>query len=902
MPASEESVREEFVKQVEAKGCFVFDEHFAEVLKNFKKDKKRFADLYAYAKLFCFGSVKSNAAAKAPVVLSDDALAKLRELSLISLARNPLAKEMTIDALGEELGVDAAAAAALVEGLNASGAVTATVSDGSVAFDASNWCKADLRSFKDLMVNVLHFPEAKSVETAISKAKDDIFAVVCEAKEVGIDLTDPSVSDTTRNLMYEVGTTFPKEAELHRPFFLKYVKDEKVVVSRKTFYQAYFKRHFRDEAIDAKDFEKECGIGVELSSDTIKSTINAVIDELTAADPELGWSDKGKVIKESKGRLLFADPKEINSVLQAVCTERWGDVKNAKKKTKAKKPRPAKASSSDGKTKEEESTLPDSVKLPDPSENILLNSPELLAAHLKRTGGGVRTRFPPEPNGYLHIGHAKSMNLNFGYAKKTGGICFMRFDDTNPAAEKQEFVDSILRSVEWLGHKPCAVTYSSDHFQELYDFAVALIKKDKAFVCHQNAEDMRRDRKAGVDSPWRNRPIEESLKLFEDMRMGKFAEGEAMLRMKGDMKDPNPNMRDMVAYRIIYKPHPHAGDKWCIYPTYDYTHCICDSLEDITHSLCTLEFAIRRKSYQWLLHELGIYCPPQLEFSRLNITNFTMSKRKLTKLVSAGIVDGWDDPRLPTLEGLRRKGYTADAINAFCEKVGITRAENLISIGLLEECVRNDLEDKVVRVMAVVEPLRVRVTNMGATETREFTIPFHPSDESKGTHVTSMCSVLYIDRDDFREEDDKNFFRLTPGQAVGLKYSDDSALKCTKVKKNAAGEVVEVEAEIVSKKTVKVKSHIHWVSSASPDVKPAEVEVRWYDHLFLKEDMAEVKNYLEEVNPNSLTIYKAFVDPALAGVTDNSVQFERKGFFTKDKDFTSEHPVWNLTVGLKSGK
>merc|ERR1712100_190570 len=469
---------------------------------------------------------------------------------------------------------------------------------------------------------------------------------------------------------------------------------------------------------------------------------------------------------------------------------------------------------------------------------------------------------------------------------------------TNPAKEKTEYIDSIISSMKWLGHTPWKITYSSDYFQELYDLAIKLIKLGKAFVCHQTAEEMSRDRRLKVNSPWRDRPIEENLKLFNDMRLGKFEEGKAVLRMKADMQNDNPNLRDLVAYRIIYSPHPHVGDKWCIYPTYDYTHCIVDSLEHITHSLCTIEFENRKASYNWLVESLGLYLPPQIEFSRLNVSGYVMSKRKLTILVEKGIVRGWDDPRLPTIEGLRRRGYTPEGINTLCERVGITRASNLIAKSYLEECVRMDLDKKAPRAMAVLDPLKIRITNFDG-ETKYLDVPDFPADPNSKTHKVPLSSILYIEREDFNEVHSKDFYRLTPSQDVGLKYFGDGNISFRKAIKNSFGELVEIEAEIVPKQ--KVKSHIQWVSSPAKE-SPSFVTVNLYDELFTVEDLSTVPDFLDAINPDSLRVIKALVDPSVLSIEGSHVQFERLGFFYKDPDSTPSHLIWNSTVSLKQDK
>jgi len=396
--------------------------------------------------------------------------------------------------------------------------------------------------------------------------------------------------------------------------------------------------------------------------------------------------------------------------------------------------------------------------------NIGANSEEILKKHLEFTKGRIVTRFPPEPNGYLHIGHAKAIRFNFTVAEENGGVTYLRFDDTNPCKENQEFIDHIKSNVEWLGYKPWKVTASSDYFQELFDFAVQLIKKGKAYVCHQNAEQMSQYRNNKMNSPYRDRSVEENLKLFEHMRQGRFEEGECSLRVKMDMQHENPCMRDFVAYRIRYTPHPHSGDKWCIYPTYDYTHCIVDSIENITHSLCTLEFEIRRESYFQLLKDLDIYKPIVWEYSRLNISNTVLSKRKIQTLVDEGYVESWSDPRLLTLQGLRRRGYTSSMINDFCAHLGVARKgnENLTSVKLLEKFARTELDRTAPRTFGVMEPILVELVNIDQAPTKKCQAPLFPVDPSKGNQTYTLDKFIYIEAEDFSENHVDKFFGLTP--------------------------------------------------------------------------------------------------------------------------------------------
>eukprot|EP01094_Clydonella_sp_ATCC50884_P008021 TRINITY_DN1729_c1_g1_i2.p1 TRINITY_DN1729_c1_g1~~TRINITY_DN1729_c1_g1_i2.p1 ORF type:complete len:466 (-),score=162.87 TRINITY_DN1729_c1_g1_i2:341-1738(-) len=459
-----------------------------------------------------------------------------------------------------------------------------------------------------------------------------------------------------------------------------------------------------------------------------------------------------------------------------------------------------------------------------------------------------------------------------------------------------------------MGFKPHKITYSSDYFDQLFAFAIQLIKEGKAYVCHETAEEMHVNREAGTESRWRNRPVEESLKLFMDMRKGKMDEGAATLRLKMDMKSNNFNMRDLVAYRIKYAAHPRSGDKWCIYPTYDYTHCICDSLEDITHSLCTLEFDVRREPYEWLVRALGIYCPPQIEFSRLNVSNYMMSKRRIIKLVESGIVRGWDDPRLATIVGLRRRGYTPEAIKDLCERVGITRSENLIDISVMEDCARNDLNANAPRAMAVMDPIRVVCAdyNRGCIDVE---VPNFPSQPERGTHKVPFNGVFYIDRADFMIDPPKGYFRLSPGGKVGLRHlflSKDKSVvvECTgHTVDDATGRVTEVTVVLHELEAKPKKLHyIHFVAEGPGNTPPQVAEFRLYEDLFTDPRPASLgDDWMSAINPTSEVVLPGYVDSFVAGAPVGSkFQFERVGYFTVDKDSTSELMVCNRTVSLRA--
>ncbi|MEJ5305876.1 MAG: glutamine--tRNA ligase/YqeY domain fusion protein [Ignavibacteria bacterium] len=521
-------------------------------------------------------------------------------------------------------------------------------------------------------------------------------------------------------------------------------------------------------------------------------------------------------------------------------------------------------------------------------------------------GGRVHTRFPPEPNGYLHIGHAKAICLNYGLAKKYNGKFNLRFDDTNPSKEEQEYVDSIIEDVKWLGADfEDRIFFASDYFEQMYQWAVELIKKGKAYVCDLTADEIREYRgtltEPGKESPYRNRTIEENLDLFERMRKGEFPNGSKTLRAKIDMASPNLNLRDPVMYRIIHMPHHRQGDKWCIYPTYDWAHGLEDSIEGITHSICTLEFENHRPLYDWFLDELGIYHPQQIEFARLNLSYTVMSKRKLLELVQRGIVDGWDDPRMPTISGLRRRGYTPEAIWKFTEMIGVAKRDALTDVALLEYAIREDLNKTAQRAMAVLKPIKVVITNYEGEE--EVEAINNPEDPESGTRKVPFSKEIYIEETDFMENPPKGYHRLMPGGEVRLRYA--YIIKCEEVIKNEKGEIVELRCTYdpdtksgSGKSNKKVKGVIHWVSAKHC----FDAEVRLYDRLFNVENPGELENWLDTINPNSLEIIpNAKLEPFLKSAKPlDKFQFERLGYFCVDPKYsTNEKLVFNRTVTLK---
>ncbi len=526
-------------------------------------------------------------------------------------------------------------------------------------------------------------------------------------------------------------------------------------------------------------------------------------------------------------------------------------------------------------------------------------------------GGRVHTRFPPEPNGYLHIGHAKSINLNFGLAAEFGGKCNLRFDDTNPTKEETEYVESILEDVRWLGGDwEDRLFYASDYFDRLYQWAVQLIKSGKAYVCDLTAEQVREQRgtltEPGTESPYRNRSVEENLDLFERMRAGEFPDGARTLRAKIDMASPNLNMRDPVMYRILHAEHHRTGNKWCIYPMYDFAHGQSDSIEGITHSICTLEFEDHRPLYNWFLDELGIYHPQQIEFDRLNLTYTVLSKRKLLTLVREGHVRGWDDPRMPTISGLRRRGYTPEAIRNFCRRIGVSKTNGTTELSLLEYFVREDLNRRAPRVMAVLKPLRVIIDNYPEGQVEQMEAVNNPEDASAGTRTVPFSRVLYIEQDDFREVPPKQYYRLSPGREVRLRYG--YFVTCTGVVKDEkTGEIMEIHCTYDpatrggnAPDGRKVKSTIHWVSADHA----MDAEVRLYENLFTKEDpneVAEGQDFTANLNPNSLEVVTGCkVEPGLAGAKPGDrFQFERLGYFCVDPDSAPGRLVFNRTVALR---
>lgn len=662
--------------------------------------------------------------------------------------------------------------------------------------------------------------------------------------------------------------------------------------------------------INVADLEKHCGVGIVVTPEEIDKAVEEVLTKNKAEIVEQRYRfNVGKILQDVRGKLLWADGKAVKSEVDVQIFDLLGpktEIDLAPPPAKAKKPSKPVAAKVDEVVKEEESAvtimdLMKNIKFHAPGENFKTdgyvttsNTERLLKEHLKITNGQVRTRFPPEPNGILHIGHAKAININFAYAAAHNGICFLRYDDTNPEKEEEKFFVGIKDMVEWLGYKPFQITHSSDNFQQLYEWAIVLIKKGLAYVCHQTADEMKGF--VTVMSPWRDRDIEENLQLFEDMKNGKIDEGAATLRMKVTLEEGKV---DPVAYRIKFIAHHRTGNSWCIYPTYDYTHCLCDSIENITHSMCTKEFQSRRSSYYWLCNALDIYCPVQWEYGRLNVNYTVVSKRKIAKLTTEKVVNDWDDPRLFTLTALRRRGFPAEAINNFCARMGVTGALSSVDPMMLEASVRDVLNLTAPRRLVVLEPLKITITNFLSDKPIRLNVPDFPGQvDNKTSHEIVFDRVLYIEQSDFKESPEKGYRRLSPTQNVGLRHAG-VVLKVTEIKKDSTGKVIEIICSCEKAETAeKPKAFIQWVSD------PIEIEVRLYDRLFKHknpEDSSEVPGgFLSDCNMDSLKILKSCADKAIktAKVYDN-FQFERNGFFSVDPDSKDGCLVFNRTVLLK---
>jgi glutaminyl-tRNA synthetase len=676
-----------------------------------------------------------------------------------------------------------------------------------------------------------------------------------------------------------------------KEFIAPYIGDNRISTSTQLdeALNYFTKTLLENQEPDVQFFEKVCGVGVVVTKEQVEDVVAQVLKSNATKLQELGWSiNIGDIVQPVKkfGEMKWADGKLVKEEVDRQLLKLLGE-----KPSKIEKPKVVKKEKP---TEDEEEGVSRKFEARDLED--AKNTQEQLEKHLKATGGKVVTRFPPEPNGFLHIGHAKAMNLSFNYAKDNSGITLLRFDDTNPDAESNLYYESIKEMVDWLGFKPHKTTSSADYFEELFNYAVQLINDDLAYVDPSNATEMAQQRKDKVDSPYRNRPKEESMKLFLDMKKGKYEEGSMALR--GKMY--NANLRDPVFYRIKYKHHVVSGDKWCVYPSYDFTHCIVDSIENVTHSLCTLEFETRRESYYWLLKNLNLYKPHVWEFSKLQLTKTVLSKRNILKMVNNKIVRGWDDPRLLTLAGLRRRGYTPESIKSFCHDIGVTRVNNTIPLERLEQSCRVDLDDKADRVFVILNPLKITITNYDKFE--KIDASNHPKDPTRGTRKLPFSNVLYIEKNDFRMVDSKDYYGLAPNKEVGLRYSYN--ITCTDVIKDSDDNVIELKAIVDLEKKNKPKTHIHWLARDENNKDPMVAEVRIYKPLFTVEDPSAEANWETVVDTTSEEIIKdAFIDPIFADAKKLKIfshyQFERLGFFTVDSDTTENSIVFNRTVTLK---
>lgn len=713
-------------------------------------------------------------------------------------------------------------------------------------------------------------------------------------------------NSTNGTLLYHLSSKIKAQILDKIPLISRYIGEEKIdTIQRVDAALEYLLQHVSSD-FNRVEFEKACGVGVVVTPQQIQETVKFQIDSRREEIISKRYRfNTGQLMQEVRNTLKWADGKSIKNEVDSQIFTLLGPKTEADTGKKPKEPKQKVQELNGENLKKDPITMKEYLKsrvnFHAPGENyktegyvVTPKTEALLKKHLKETGGKVKTRFPPEPNGILHIGHAKAININFGYAEAHNGTCYLRYDDTNPEKEEEKFVTGILDMVQWLGYKPAKITYSSDYFDQLFEWAVILIKKGLAYVCHQRSSEIK-----GFNpppSPWRDRPIEENLRLFYDMKDGVMDEGEATLRMKVTLEE---GKQDPVAYRIKYSQHHHTGDKWCIYPTYDYTHCLCDSIENITHSLCTKEFQSRRSSYYWLCNALEIYCPVQWEYGRLNVNYTVVSKRKIAKLIDEKIVSDWDDPRLFTLTALRRRGFPSEAINNFCAQMGVTGAQTTVDPMALEAAVRDVLNASAPRHMVVLEPLKITIKNFPTDQPSKLDVPDFPDNANKQQHSIIFDRIVYIEASDFKEIGEKDFRRLTPNQTVGLKYSG-VVLKVDSVEKNSNGEItnVTVTQEPVSENN-KPKAFIHWVSQ------PVKATVRLYERLFLHpnpEDTEQVPGgFLTDVNPKSVSENTAFIDQSLEGVCKplEKFQFERIGFFSVDPDTKENNIVFNRAVTLK---
>ena len=739
----------------------------------------------------------------------------------------------------------------------------------------------------------------KSLEAAKNKKLSGQLYTILEHA----GLSKGSGCDRAKGMLYYLlATKLTKESLEHLDFLINEISSSNLKSEAQL--EAALRYTHCTNNINRAEFDRLCGIGVTVSQDEISSAVEQVL--LNSKD----------ILGKTQPGLLIRQVKEVNNI-------KWADSKLVKQIFDE---RYAKAIASLDSTKESSAVVEekegdrstafrtfegDVLRLHRPGENKQKTA-EIMRRHLEATGGKVITRFPPEPNGFLHIGHAKAINLNFRYAEAHDGHCYLRYDDTNPEAEEELYFKSILDTVEWLGFKPWKITYASDYFPELFEYAIDLIKRGKAYVCHMTPEEIKESR-GGEDmkgarwnSPWRDRPIEESLRLFDEMHRGLIEEGKATLRMRQDMQNTNPFMWDLVAYRILKHPHVRTGDKWIIYPTYDFTHCLCDSLENITHSLCTTEFIKAHECYDWVCDSLDVYKAFQWEYSRLNLTNTILSKRKLTKLVQKGIVNGWDDPRIYTLAAVRRRGFSPRAINNFVERLGVTTSSSTVDIRLLEHCVREELNESAPRLMAVLDAIPVEIKN---SSKRSIFVPYFPTHPEKKIGELTGGDVefserIYIDSSDFRVDgkQDPEYRRLYPDGCVGLLRAN-CIIKCTGYETDRDGKVTLIKAECINEIPEKA-TFIQWVPEDS-----VKCEVRLYSELFKSRNPSDNPDgWLADINSNSLLVKQnVLVDRRVipVGKPGATFQFIRVGYFCVDPDSkydsngNPEHLVFNRTVPLK---
>ncbi|KAF8930698.1 tRNA synthetases class I, catalytic domain-containing protein [Dissophora ornata] len=756
-----------------------------------------------------------------------------------------------------------------------------------------------------LLFQNIGLSDAKAKETA----KNKTLAPTLERTVYAAGLDHAPCEKSTGALLYALASTITPGALPHLDYLAKAIGDSKLTTTDQVAAAIRFVAGKKE--IDETRFNEECGVGITVSKEEIIKAVDAytetVKDKLTKDRYKFFGAYFGGAKKIPD--LKWANGGDIKDAVDAKMLDILGPKDERDAVVKKRKEEPAKEEVSEPAEKIPDMFFEGEIsKLHRPGQNPQIK-PELMEEHLKATGGKYVTRFPPEPNGFLHIGHAKAVNINFGLANAHGGICYLRFDDTNPETEKDEFSKSIMDTVKWLGFTPAEVTYSSTHFQRLYELAVELIKHDKAYICHCTAEEIQMHRGGPERGPrtaciHRDRPIAESLELFEKMKNGGFEEGKAILRMKMDLENGNPQFWDLVAYRVLKTPHHRTGNEWVIYPTYDYTHCLVDSFENITHSLCTSEFAQSRPSYYWLCDALEVYKPVQWESGRLNMAGTILSKRKIAELIRRGNVMGLDDPRLYTLPAMRRRGVPAKAINNFVHTLGVTKADTVIEGVRLDSFIRDYLNDTTPRLMGVFNPIKVVLENLSLDYEMLLAVQNRPKDPSMGEHTIPFTREIWIDGSDFREVDDKNFFRLAPGKTVGL-LNVLCPITCTKVIKDAAGNVVELVARYEDTPGFKrPKTYIQWVAESPKHGSPVRVdEVRLFERLFHHDNplsLAEVPGgYLSDVNEESLKVEReALIETGIwdvmgrwAKTSESKTDYEevrfqltRIGYFCVDKD------------------